>query len=789
MVISAQSWALIYVIHLLIPSLALGALAMHVPRFLGGTRMSRFLIGFTTTPFLIALWTLVLAAVFPGAPRFLFYATPSIISLVPLVLYGRHTPGRLFREWRRARRTCINTLPIYFSYVCAAMLMILVTSTLIANAKAQFINHDALAHLSVSLPFAEARSISAIPDFRATIDEPTMSQSHTYLYSAFLAEALMTSGSDILGFPNDHAARAAIQMLILYMFLAVVALAAMSGQMGAAPLTIIILAQALLVRISFNCHRFPFCEIPLLLLAAALCALNARRLRRRLTISGLIPCAVFTAFSFAAHTINIAITPLIIAAWFIWVLLERAPLRRIAYVLCALAAGGLVAGLHYLKSYLDTGNPMGYGFTHYAFVGTPLWDAWQRARGFNAIRDAALFQRFLRAFANNLIGVVVPGIAASLMALGLWLKGRPGKSLGMNLFMGLIVIIGMFPLTGLADSGMVRISDMFVINPRYLQFWYPFAAMCTGMVILRLNEKDVLREAPKVPIFAALSLILFFCVRIVYSFKIPAQTINLIGFYGAHLLPFAVLALIPGILRLEKRFRWVEMRKLPSYAVPLFVLLLVVIGLASLQILFFTINPRHWLFFLAAFLIVIGPRPKHELKELGKSMVAMSAGPALIALFFLMTIVSWGAVNSWWVTETGAALVYERSVRNNFQDIMAISETLSPKYKILHDHRGTDYYLSNPSVYVFSHPAWEIVRAKNEKELRRLLVQTGIRYILLERPFGPFWGKTVMFEFLNNPGNASLLGSSKEWQFYEITTDGETDGPPENQLPGRPRNG
>ena len=781
MLISAQNWATIYTVSLIIPSLALGATAVHMPRHLGGTRVSRFLIGFATTPFLIALWTLVLSVVSPGAPRFLFYLTPSIISIVPLILYGRRTLRRLFREWWRARRTCVNPVPIYFSYVCAAVLATSVLSTLAANAKAQFINHDVLAHLSVALPFAEARSASAIPDFTATIDEPTMSQSHTYLYPAFLANALMTTGSETLGYPNDYAARAAIQIMIVYLLISVVALAATSGQMGAGPLALMLLLPALAIRMSFNCHRMPFQLIPLVLLAAVLSEIPARRLRRRLKPGYLVPCAMFAGFSVAAHTINIVILPLVVAAWLVWMLLERAPLLRIAYVLVAVGIGTGIAGLHYLKSYIDTGSPMGYGFIHYAYVGTPLWDAWQRARGFDAIRGVTLVRRFGIAFRGTFVTFFIPGMAALLLAFGQWLKNKQWKSSGRNLFMGLVALIGLLPLAGLADFGMVRISDMFIINTRYIQFWYPFAVICVGTIILQSNQRDLQREKSGLQIAGALFFILFFGVGIIYALRIPAVAVDYVKFYGPHLVPFVALALVPSLIRLEKRYQWLDKRRLPSYAAPVFILLLIVLICASLWVLVFIINPHHWLFFLGAFLLIFFPRPAGNSREPERHMAMTYIGPVLIVFFFLVTITTWRAVDKWWVSGVGEASIYEKSIQRRIQEIMAISKSLPSQYKVLHDHRGVDYYLSNPSVFMFSHPAWGIVRAKDESELRSLLADANIRYILLDRPFKYFWGETVMFTFLNNPRNASLIEATSKWRFYEVIPHESEKLSPENQ--------
>jgi len=642
MTIPPCSWALIYVVQLLIPSLALGVVAVHLPRHLNGTRISRFLIGFAATPFLLTLWTVLLSAIFPGAPRSLFFLSPPALGIVPLALYGRHTVRRLLKEWRRGRTASGNPLPAYIGYACAVILTIIVISKLGVNAKAPVTQHDASAYLTLSLPFAKARSVSAIPDFNATIDEVVPHQSHSYLYPAFLAQALMTTGADSPGFPNDHAARVAIQVLMLYMFIAVFALASTSGYMGAGALALILLLEVPTIGLmSFHCHRDPFRVIPLLLLVAVLSGLSAGRLRHTLKPSHLVPCLSFAGFSLAAHTLHAIVLPPIVFAWLIWVCLEKAPPRRVAMVLAAIGIGVFLAGLHYIKSYVDTGNLMGYGFSAFWFRGNPVWDAWRAFRGFDdkLLREANVINRIITISWQDGFRLSVQGSLAAVLSLALWTKLEAGKLTAIMRFLGLIIVLQALLFVSPFGLGGIKPSDGFILNYKYCLHWYPFAAVCVVFLVLYLHRQMVLRRK------------------------------------------------------------------------------------------------ANWRRF---------------------------ASGVLIAVILITTIVSWKTVALWPVADI------EKSDKRPIWEIRDVLDNIPLDQRVLHDRSGTAYYLSNSTVFLFSFPAWGIIRARDTGELESVLADLKIRYILLEKGIHRMWPGTVLFGYVNDPEKASVIASGSRWRLYEI---------------------
>jgi hypothetical protein len=142
------------------------------------------------------------------------------------------------------------------------------------------------------------------------------------------------------------------------------------------------------------------------------------------------------------------------------------------------------------------------------------------------------------------------------------------------------------------------------------------------------------------------------------------------------------------------------------------------------------------------------------------------AGAALICLLISTTVISWRSVDSWRV-------VGEEKIKNHrVWKIRELAQTIPREQRILHDKAGTPYYLNNNVIFAFASNASELIHAKDNDELRSILDDMKIRYVLFELPI---WKGTILFDYLNDPRNASLLASEVDpwwprgkWEFYKI---------------------
>ncbi len=645
MISSPQAWVLIYLLLLLLPSLALGVMAARRPRLLIVPQASRFLIGFSVTPFVLAVWMLLLAGILPGSPRWMFLLPPSAVAVVPLYLYGPNFLGRVIRKRQLIRISSRNYWPVYLTYVCATLLVTLVTSKLIINAQAPIAGHDALVYANEALEFARSRSIFEIPDFRGTADDVIPGHPHSFIYQAFLSHSLLTTESNKLGFPHDHACRVAVQALFLYMLCGVLALAKTSRYLGVGALTLVLLLQVPKFEyISYFGSRDAFRLIPILLLAATLTGLSPRRLRHKLHTFSLLPCLLFVTFSLAAHTMNAVMVGSITLAWLIWVLIENTPRRNILLVLGAICTGLLIASVHYVKSFIDTGNPIGYGFSYYAYFGTPLWEALLRENNrFSQAINASTAQRLTMFFELDYYRLSVEGLIGAVLSVVYWTAFKREEMAKSTLFIALVVFTSLLPLSGLFDFTTLKLSDIFLINHRYILHWYPFASICVAMLVLHLYYKYILFDNRKIKTLAAAGFVLF------------------------------VLA--------------------------------------------------------------------------------------ITALSYTTVLSSWrvrnvNASKNWMGWKIKSAL-----------------DKLPVEARILVDDDRWSYYLCNRTVYIYSHPAWKTIRAKNETELHSALKDLDIRYVLLkEKRIHNWWDQITLFSYLNDPEKASLIIHNKHFRIYKLNT-------------------
>lgn len=489
MAFAPTAWIFIYLLKLLLVSVALGSLTLHSPRQLMVPRLSRFLVGFCLTPFVLGIWMLGAALVLPGGPRGMFGGGPVVISLAILVIYGPRSLRRLSRSFRRTQKSFKFSWPVYGVYLGAALLMAAVGTKLVYNGQFPVGGSDALVYLGEALPFAQERSILATPYFHDELESATQGDIHNFLYPAFLSDALLTTGNNPIGYPFDHAARATFQMTIVYMLLAMVALARLAPYPGVAALALIFLLQApQLEYISVASSRDAFRIIPLLLLAVVLSGLTPARLRGRLRISALLPPFIGAALALSGHTIGGVIALTLVGAWLIWGIFQKAHRWNLLLVVAAVGLGLFVSGLHYITAYLETGQLWGYRFAFHAMEGTALEKLWPQQDRVRLAGELTPLQRLSMLLERDRYVLSSTGLLSALLAVLLWKRFNRQRRARAIPFLGLMLLAISLPFLGVFDYKNYQLSQGFIWNFRYQLHWYPFAAVClAGLVAYGYN--------------------------------------------------------------------------------------------------------------------------------------------------------------------------------------------------------------------------------------------------------------------------------------------------------------
>lgn len=486
MYFSPSFWIFVYLIQLLLLSLALGSWTIHQPRLLMVPRLSRFLIGFCISPFIVGVWMLLIAAILPGASRWVFLIPPSVTAIIVLGLYGRRTLRFLTQDFQRTHKFYKKSPESYVIYLGTLLILTIIVTKLVANEQSVILAHDGLVYLSRALSFAQERTIDATTDFRGSTDGTISGSSHHFLFPAYLSYALITTNPhDSLGYPNDHAARTAFQVTIIYMLLSVGALAQTARRLlGTTPLAILLLLQVpQLEYMSYSPGRDSFRIIPLVLLGTALIGLSPQRMQYKLQITALLPPLILAAFSLAGHTLGGFVVVTMTLAWFIWVTLQKPRWLNILLVLIALGIGLLVSSEDYFDAYIETASFRGYGQREGAIEETILENIPPKQERTIIAYNSTLPQRIMILLKRDQFRLSIPGFLGAVLVLFLWTRFKQNRQVKPIVFISFTVIFTTLPVFGLFDYKNYQLSKAFVGNFRYLQHWYPFAAVGLAMLI------------------------------------------------------------------------------------------------------------------------------------------------------------------------------------------------------------------------------------------------------------------------------------------------------------------
>jgi hypothetical protein len=498
MIMASNIGVVTYLAQVILLSAALGCWTYHLTRLLFIPGLSRFLIGFSMTPFVLGGWMLLIAHITPGAPRLVFTLPPFIIAVGLLVIYGPRTLHRL----RRSHQTIININlnQLFTAVICIAALIIviMVAIVLIENCETPLLFNDSLVYMQEALRFAEGRSPASITDYHGAADGSIRGDIHSFLYPAYLGQALLFNGGLPLGYPNDITARIAFQLTIFYMLLAVIALAAAARQSLIPPLALILMLQVPEFEyLSRASSRDGFRIIPLVLLVTVLTGLTPRRLCRKLRLETLLLPLFLSFCALAGHTLGAYIIVTLALAWGIWNLAGKARWLNIILVAGALGIGLILGSLQYIQVYRETGTLTGDIFKESVIEGTPLWEESQQRDQASLEGTRTLWERLVTLIKRDGGRLSIFGLVVTLFSI-LWFACLSRQRWNDPLpFWSLATFAAALPFLGVFDFSDYPLSLSFVANFRYALHWYPFAAVCIALFIV--YGYQILSVSPQKP--------------------------------------------------------------------------------------------------------------------------------------------------------------------------------------------------------------------------------------------------------------------------------------------------
>ena len=733
-----QGWVRIYLLQLLLLSLALGSWTLHLPRWLRVPRMSRFLIGCCATPFVMGAWMLLMAAIVPGGRRLLFLAPPLAVAVALLVFYGPRALRRLIRDHRRTLRASRNPWPVYAVYAGVAVMLVVLVPKLVQNGRPPTLAHDASIYLSQALPFAQERSLGATSGWLGAPGDANQGSNHNFVYPAFLSHALLNTGHNPLGYPYDHAARAAFQATFICMLLSVVALASTTRYLGAGALAVILLLQVPQIEyISYQSSRDAFRIIPLMLLAATLAGVSPPKLRYRLRPAALVklllPPMVLAAFSLSGHTLGGLVVVTMALAWLIWGLLRKARWLNMTLVLVAMGVGLLLGGFHYLVTYLETGTS-GITFTRQTMQRRLLEEPGGLSERIHEAVSMTTPQRLATLLKRDQYRLSIAGLVGAVLAIAGWARSQRSRRAQAIPFIGLMVLTGSLPFLGVFDIG-YYFSAGFIANERYLLHWYPFAAVCVATLVVWGYNVFVHHYSER---FSA-----WFNKAVVNSgSQLRRGFVRLISGKGV-----AAWTVLHNRLRIRRR----EPSTTRHVSTPLPGIWY---GTSTKE----AISPGE-----------ISPAVKGA-RWVGAG--AVIAALALVLVICLATSSAYSVVSSAdWTTVDSEQTV--ASLRQQVEPLLRVVPALPADQRLLLEDDRYNYYLRNQAIAMGTPSTRNVLGAESENEVQVALKELNVNAVALDQESisSGRWYQSFLFNFLNDLDNAVLIMSDRQSLVYRIVED------------------
>ena len=461
---------------------------------------------------------LVCAAILPGAPAPLFLFLPSAAGLAYTLLNLRQF-SVLWQDIRAGLKSESNKPALALAWLCLAVVLAQVSAILLVNSRQAGLQNDTNVYRAMTRPFAEARSLSGIPAFDGSSHGNLPQDAHNYLFQGYLAYAMLHSGADEIGFPNDKPVNDAYQVLFFTMLLGVAALAWASrrpapypdgepirtfGGRGtspsralAVPLSLLIMLQVSQIGIiGYIFSRDAFRIIPLLLLLLLLGTFDlSKPLRGRHSAFQLALLGLVSFYCLAGHTLGGILCVLICLGWLLGQFLLGRQVHFASLLLVGLAAAlGLLLGSgKYFQAFRTYGSVQLH-IPEHVTVGTPYNEMIYQTRDtrYNEIFNSAGLRSRLLTTAMVILErdrylVLLPGLVTALLLILLWRRMLARYAPPELALWSLASLLVFLPFIGLLDIGRIVLSNAFVGNLRYQLHLYPIFAVLLAVSALQLE--------------------------------------------------------------------------------------------------------------------------------------------------------------------------------------------------------------------------------------------------------------------------------------------------------------
>jgi hypothetical protein len=496
-----------YLLQHFLLAVGLALCALFIPRLYHLPALARVLLGASLTPQVIGLLVMFLTQAGISTKMFYLFA-PSMLGALLLI----YAVVRLHRHLQR----CLNSLritPLSILLVLMALaLAIQLGFILMENAQTlNILPHDFNVYMTSAKVFAANPSTLSMPTFYGQLGEVIIVHPHSFIFEAYLAQALIFSGADLFFPPLEFLPRLAQQLTVVYLLLTVAGITAAMRKNWAIIATIAVaLSVPWVDYISASLSRDAFRIVPLFGFVTILSSLGlnfSSSLMKRGLLAG-----SYLALAVMSHTLSLMFSVLIgISILFCVVIRRRPSISTLMIYLAPLLLVGALSVVRYVDNYFKTGELMGYGLQYSIYKGTWL----EPLLGKSWVDSGQDWQTSLMLLLHR-YNFYLQLAAAGISIFALMFGRGCGKAIYLILFVGLYAPL-LLAISGFLDYAGINLRNALVTNARYPLSFFLLSAPLLVVGIARLGAAFVI-HLPLRAAWRQLAIILATGVAVLFAF-------------------------------------------------------------------------------------------------------------------------------------------------------------------------------------------------------------------------------------------------------------------------------
>lgn len=366
---------------------------------------------------------------------------------------------------------------------------------------------DATEYLSNALKFIETMSFSGINNFNGISDGSLLAIIHHPGWVLYLAFGLLhTSGK--FGFPNDYAARFSIQLCLICLFIASIGIISLFKKKHKTLSAGLIMPMAYwgLVEVYQQHTRDAYRIIPLLLLIGIISFIMQEKNKKNELKTGIYILSFFICmFIMMGHPINAISSVIIVAAFMIWMLLNRKFYKEILLWGISCAAGAAAGAYQIIWAFFSTGKMTGGKIDiDKLLLNSDYYENYMNYSQSRLKGAENYYERLKLILAQDKGVLLILAVCLAVIILAYLIKKKDyGNKL---VFLCIIVIIQSFMFTDIISWSGGSLSEWCVMNWRYTLQIYVIYGLFLGIALEEIFEQE------NIYTFVRMGIICFLCI-------------------------------------------------------------------------------------------------------------------------------------------------------------------------------------------------------------------------------------------------------------------------------------